>query len=813
MRSANSSLYLMGQFRRIYNREMQDFEKLGVFYLGRASDHGTNIPAGTPLLYESKDLVTHAVCVGMTGSGKTGLCIGLLEEAAIDGIPAIAIDPKGDIANLLLTFPELRPTDFRPWINEDDARTKGLSADEYAAKQAELWKNGLASFGQDGARIQKLKDAVDIAIYTPGSQAGIPISILKSFAAPPEVVLNDAEALRDRIGAAATSLLGLVGVDADPIQSREYAFLSNILDTNWRGGRDLDLAALIAQIQNPPFQKFGVMDLETFYPAKDRFALAMSLNNLLASPEFSAWLSGEPLDPGTLLYTAQGKPRVCILSLAHLSEQERMFFVSLLLNQVLSWVRTQPGTTSLRALLYMDEIFGYFPPVANPPSKKPLLTLLKQARAYGLGLVLATQNPVDLDYKGLSNTGTWFIGRLQTERDKARVMEGLEGAASEAHSKFDRGAMERLIAGLGNRVFLMNNVHEDRPQLFETRWTLSYLRGPMTKEQIRQLTRRKVAEEGSPAIAAAPAAGDNRALSEAAPVLPPRVPCYYLPAQNAGTIRYRPFVAGAARLHYLDAKRKIDQTESAVFAAPIHDDATPVDWNQSEALDVDVDELEKQPEAGAQFDTLPAPAANAKNYAAWQKSFGNWLFQTRQLTLLQSPGLDAVSQPGETERDFRIRLQQAAREERDRLAEALKQKYAPKFAALAERKRRAAVRAEEQKAQQSQAFLQTAVSVGTGLLSAFLGRKTFSTSTISKASTAVRQAGRSWKESQDVSHANDTMEQLTEQESELQTQFEAELATQQSKVDPMAEQFEQIPVRLKKTNIEVQLVALVWKPE
>jgi hypothetical protein len=796
---------------------MQDFEKLGVFYLGKILDSETKASSGTPLLYESKDLVTHAVCVGMTGSGKTGLCIGLLEEAAIDGIPAIAIDPKGDIANLLLTFPDLRPADFRPWINEDEARTKGLSADEFAAKQAELWTKGLASFGEDGARIKRLKDAVDIAIYTPGSEAGVPVSILKSFAAPPDAVLNDAEALRDRIGAATTSLLGLLGIDADPIQSREYALLSNIFEHNWREGRDLDLAALITQIQNPPFQKFGVLDLETFYPAKERFTLAMALNNLLASPGFAAWLTGEPLDLGALLYTPEGKPRICIISIAHLSDQERMFFVSLLLNQTLSWVRTQPGTTSLRALLYMDEIFGYFPPVANPPSKKPLLTLLKQARAYGLGLVLATQNPVDLDYKGLSNTGTWFIGRLQTERDKMRVMEGLEGAATEAHAAFDRGAMEQLLASLGNRVFLMNNVHEDRPQLFETRWTLSYLRGPITKDQIRQLMQGKSAQGSAAGTSPAGSAPDTRRsaanLVDAAPMLPPDVPSYFLPAQKAKDIRYTPLVAGAATLHYLDDKRKVDQTQSVFFAAPIHEGATPLDWSEAKPLDVCVDELEKEAEAGARFENLPAPAASSKNYVAWKKSFANWLFQTQQLTLLRSPSLNALSQAGEAERDFRIRLQQAAREERDQLAESLKQKYAAKFASLAERKRRAALAAEQQKAQQSQAFLQTAVSVGTGLLGAFLGRKAISVTTISKATTAARQAGRSWKESQDVNQANETVEHLTQQATELQSQFEAEVAAQQSKVDPMSEQLETVAVRLKKTNIEVQLVALVWKPD
>src|SRR5512132_406789 len=450
---------------------VQQFEKLGVFYLGRAkSDNNL-------LLYDSKDLVTHAVCVGMTGSGKTGLCITLLEEAAIDGIPAIIIDPKGDLCNLLLTFPNLAPQDFAPWVEE------GVDA----AQQAKLWKEGLAKWGQDGERIKRLRDAADFRIYTPGSNAGLPVSILKSFAAPPETIRQDNESLAERINTTVTSLLGLIGIDADPIRSREHILLSNILNQEWSTGRDLDLGGLIQKIQSPAITKVGVMDLDSFFPASDRFELAMALNHLLASPSFASWMEGEPLDIQKLLYTDKGKPRLAIFSIAHLADSERMFFVSLLLNQVLGWMRTQSGTSSLRAILYMDEIFGYFPPVANPPSKLPLLTLLKQARAFGLGVVLATQNPVDLDYKGLANTGTWFIGRLQTERDKARVLEGLEGASSSAGKKFDKGRMEQTLAGLGNRIFLMNNVHEDEPVVFETRWCLSYLRGPLTRTQIKQL--------------------------------------------------------------------------------------------------------------------------------------------------------------------------------------------------------------------------------------------------------------------------------------------------------------------------------------
>jgi hypothetical protein len=646
---------------------MQDFEKLGVFYLGKPVDPTTKSEAEAPLLYESKDLVTHAVCVGMTGSGKTGLCIGLLEEAAIDGIPAIAIDPKGDIANLLLTFPGLRPEDFRPWVSESEAAAKGVNADQFAVDQAELWKKGLASFGQDGARIQRLKDAADFAIYTPGSEAGLPLSILKSFAAPSENILKDAELLRDLISSTATALLALIGIQADPVQSREHVLLSNIFETNWKQERDLDLAGLITQIQNPPFQRAGVMDLETFYPAKDRFALAMSFNNLLASPSFQSWVSGEPLDIAALLHTPQGKPRISILSIAHLSEAERMFFVSLLLNQVLSWVRMQSGTTSLRALLYMDEIFGYFPPVANPPSKKPLLTLLKQARAYGLGIVLATQNPVDLDYKGLSNTGTWFIGRLQTERDKARVMEGLEGAAGEAHAAFDRGEMERLLAGLGSRVFLLNNVHEDGPQLFKTRWTLSYLSGPITRDQIKQLVAERKTDRATAGASTSTEPVQAAKAKAAAPVLPPDIPSYFLPLAKAGATQYRPVIVGAAKLHFLDEKRDVNELRESLWIAPLTTGATPVDWSQAEASELTVAELEKSPEEGIAFADLPPEASKAKNYQVWNRSFTNWLFQTQQLTIFKSPSLEQTSKPGESEREFRASLQQAAREERVRI--------------------------------------------------------------------------------------------------------------------------------------------------
>ena len=791
---------------------MQDFEKLGVFYLGKPYDLETNQAKDEPLLYTSKDLVTHAVCVGMTGSGKTGLCISLLEEAAIDGIPAIAIDPKGDLTNLLLTFPKLAPEDFRPWINEDDARNKGVSPDDFARQQAELWTKGLAASGEDGARIQRLRDAADFAIYTPGSDAGIPISILSSFAAPGKAVVDDRELFLDRINATATSLLGLVGIDADPVKSREHTLLSTILDNAWRSGQDLDLAGLIAQIQKPPFAKVGVMDLESFFPAKDRFALALSINNLLASPGFQTWLTGEPLDIGAMLHTPQGKPRVSVISIAHLSDAERMFFVSLMLNQVLSWMRAQSGTTSLRAVLYMDEIFGFFPPVANPPSKKPLLTLLKQARAFGLGVVLATQNPMDLDYKGLSNAGTWFIGRLQTDRDKARVLDGLEGVMSEAGATFDRQRMTKILSGLGNRVFLLNNVHEDSPVLFQTRWTLSYLRGPITRDQIRLLAG-SVPTKSTPASSVAPAASAAPVSSAAvsAPVLPPEIPQYFVPVRQTGTVTYQPAVIGAARILFSDDKLKINESRDLLFATPLTDAVTPCDWVQAQALDAALGDLEKSPEDGALFAELPSAAAQAKSYAAWNKAFATWLFQTQALDLFASPSLGEVSNPGENERDFRVRLQQAAREERDKLAESLRGKYTPKIAALEERKRRAELATEQQKSQQQAATIQTAVSVGASILGAFLGRKALSAATMGRAATAARQASRTYKESQDVNQAKENVDQLVQQLADLQKQFDDEVASLEQKVDPLTEQLDHRTVRPKKTNINVQMVGLGWR--
>ncbi len=783
---------------------MEDFEKLGVFYLGRPYDLAQKKPKEGLLLYESKDLVTHAVCVGMTGSGKTGLCIGLLEEAAIDGIPAIIIDPKGDLSNLLLTFPNLTPQDFAPWVNEEDAQKKNLTVDAYAAQQAEVWKQGLAQWGQSGDRIKRLRDAADFRIYTPGSNAGIPVSILKSFTAPPETIRQDNELLAERINTTVTSLLGLVGIDADPIRSREHILISNILNQEWTAGRDLDIATLIQKIQTPSITKIGVMELDTFFPSGDRFELAMALNHLLASPSFASWLEGEPLDIQTILYTPAGKPRLSIFSISHLGDQERMFFVSLLLNQVLGWMRTQSGTTSLRAIVYMDEIFGYFPPVSNPPSKLPLLTLLKQGRAFGLGVVLTTQNPVDLDYKGLSNAGTWFIGRLQTERDKVRMLEGLEGIAAGTRQKFDRRQMEQLLAGLNTRIFLLNNTHDDAPEVFETRWTMSYLRGPLTRTQIKSLMDPLKTETPTPAPAA------PTLVSAVKPVL--EVPQYYIPIRSSGSnVLYRPMVIGVADIHYSDSKA-IDLTQQLTLLAELSDGPVALDWDHAVQIDVPIADLESEPEAGAEFAEVPAKATKEKSYATWQKDLANWIYRNHRLELLESPSLEIASNPGESERDFRVRLQQLAREKRDDAVEKLRRKYAPKFEQLEERKRRAEQAVQREKEQATGQKFQTAISVGATLLSSFLGRKRVSMSTLGRATTAARGASRSMKEADDVGRAEENVAAITQQIADLDAEFKAETATLERSLDPQTEELGTVSLKPKKVNIDVKLVALAWAP-
>ena len=788
---------------------MQDFEKLGLFYLGKPVDVATGSTIDEPLLYDSRDLVTHAVCLGMTGSGKTGLGIALLEEAAIDGVPALVIDPKGDLTNLLLTFPDLAPKDFEPWVQAEEAERKGMDVPAYAAAEAAKWQKGLASWGQDGERIRRLKAAANFRIFTPGSNAGEPVSILATFAAPPPELVDDAELFGERVQSTATSLLGLVGIAGDPLRSREHILVSSLLDRAWRDGKGYDLAQLIADIQKPPLDKVGVLPLESFYPAKERFELAMTVNALLAAPGFEVWLKGTPLDVQQLLYTSDGRPQVAVLSIAHLSDAERMFFVSLLLNQTLAWMRARQGTSSLRAILYMDEIYGYLPPTANPPSKRPMLTLLKQARAFGLGVVLATQNPVDLDYKALSNIGTWLLGRLQTERDLARVLDGLEGVAG----GIDRQELSRLLAGLGSRRFLLHNVHDERPVLFESRWALSYLAGPLTRDQIRRLKTPVAERSAAPASAgAAAAAGPAGAAGAALPILPSEIPVLFARAGGEGAT-YSGAILGQGRVHFQSSDAGWSFTREVARALPIAaGGALLVDWAGS--APIDAAGLSEVAPAGARgYADLPPEAARAKSFETWAKSFKDFLSRSEELTIYSSAELGLSSKPGESEGEFRTRLAVVARERRDGEVDKVKARLAPKFAALDERLRRAQAKVAEQKSQATAQTISTAASVFGAVAGALFGRRKLSTATLSRAASSARSASRSMKESRDVGLAEEGVEAVQARIAELREELAVAIAEVESRADPQNLALAAKGLKPKKTDVEVVRVGLVWLPQ
>jgi hypothetical protein len=784
---------------------MLDFEKLGSFYLGKRFDADTDSLTDDLVLYDAKDLTTHAVIIGMTGSGKTGLGVGILEEAALDHVPVIAIDPKGDMGNLLLTFPKLAAADFRPWVNPRTASDKGQTTDEFAASQAALWKKGLGEWGQTGQRIAQLRKSVDMAIYTPGSNAGLPVSVLRSFAAPDTALLDDVDLYRERVQATATSILTLLGMDADPVTSREHILISRLLDHAWQEGRDLDIAALIAAIQDPPFTRIGVMGLDSFFPARDRFTLAMQLNNLLAAPGFEAWMQGEPLNAKQLLYTADGKPRVSIMSIAHLDDASRMFFVSMLLSEIIAWMRAQQGTSSLRAILYMDEIFGFMPPVANPPTKALFLTLLKQARAYGLGLVLATQNPVDLDYKGLSNTGTWFIGRLQTERDKARVMEGLEGASQ---GDFDKQGMERTLAGLGKRRFLLHNVHEDEAVVFGTRWVMSYLAGPLTRGHIRQLMDK--ARNALAASTVRPAKRKQKGASDA-PALPPTIDQFFVPGSGEN-VTYYPRLIGAADIVFSNARYKVEDERAVLYTVETEDGPIEIDWDNAEPLAISRDALGDAGAPGGAYAEIPGSATETKRYAAWEREFKRWVRQNETITLYRNKRFRLTSEPTETAGDFRARLQTVASERRDQAITKLRKRYATKTTTLENRLLRAQQAISREKQQATKKNLDTAVSIGTAILGAVLGRKRLSSSSASKVGTAIKTATGARKEAADVARAKQTEKKVLADLEALNKQLQTEIDELDTTFDAQVEELEEIIVRAKSTDIHIPLLGLAWMP-
>jgi hypothetical protein len=690
------------------------------FYLGREYDlaQHTVVPDKF-VMYDAKDLTTHGVIVGMTGSGKTGLAINILEEAAIDSYPCIMIDPKGDLTNLLLQFPDLEPAKFEKWLSPEEAQQKGLTLRQLAEQVADRWEKGLAETNQTPDRIGRLQASSEWRIYTPGSETGLPLSILGTFA-PPKGALPR-EARTHKAEATATALLGLTGVSADPIQSREHILISHILLASWDAGRSLDLSKLILQIQDPPIRTIGAYNLETFFPAKERIKFASTLNNILAAPGFTTWTTGEPLDLANMLYRA-GKPQQLIFYIAHLDDRQRMFFTTLLLEEVLAWMRRQSGSNNLRAVVYMDEVFGYLPPhPANPPSKIPLLTLLKQGRAFGVGVLLATQNPVDLDYKALSNAGTWFVGKLQTERDKLRLLDGLTSVAAEQGVLHNRPDLETVISSLGNRIFLMHDIHKGKPLLFQSRWALSFLRGPLTHDEVAELMKPYKqpseavgimaiplcthchAELGPDVTDTCPSCGKrpwanaqfrrqeqafrdglkaSAAASSLRPVLPADVTQFYLEAHgpDRGEVEYQPCVLGVAEVAFVIDKRKgVQHNQTFRLLAKPAEVGRPVDWHNADPAP---ERLVADPVAQARWTGVPTSLDTGRKLKALEKAFANWLFGAKKLPLFENRALGLVSIPGEELEAFRIRCRAAAEQQAQQALDMEKVKFEPKFKAL-----------------------------------------------------------------------------------------------------------------------------------
>jgi hypothetical protein len=786
-------------------------EGLGVFYLGTKLDDAGG-PTGEPLLVDARRFTTHAVCVGMTGSGKTGLLVGLIEEAALDGIPTLVIDPKGDLANVLLAFPDLAASDFLPWVDPDAAKRDGITVEELAARTATKWADGLAGSGQSGERIRRLREAAEMTVYTPGSRAGTPLAMLASLDAPAPEVLADPESRRERIESLVSGILALVGIDAEPGTSRDHVLLSTIVEHLWQSGQKVDFGTLVRTIPTPPIDRVGFLDLENFYPAGDRFQLATRLNTVAAAPGFEAWLEGEPLDVGRLLWTPAGKPRVAVVSIAHLPEAQRMAFVTLLAGQAVSWMRSQGGTSSLRALFLMDEVFGYVPPVANPPSKTPILTLMKQARAYGLGVVLATQNPVDLDYKGLSNAGLWFLGRLQTARDKARVLDGLEGAAASTGGSFDRGRLDRLLSGLEQRRFLMHSVHGDEETLFQTRWTMSYLRGPMLREEIKRLTADHAATTAAPPPTAAAAGRPFHGCPR--PMLPPGVREVFFPPAGPvspdATIHYVPHVLGRAIVRYSLSGAGIEEHRELVCLAPAGDALGESAWDGAEFLP-EAPEIEPAPRAGS-FAPLPPALAGPRGYASLATSLKGWLGRTANLVAWKAESIGEVSRPDESEGDFRSRIAHRVREWRDAELARVRAREAAKLASLADRIDRARQKVEKEKAEAQNQSLQTYVSIGSAVLTSLFGRKKISSTTIGKAATSMRSASRAARQQADVAHAEESLASLEEKRRHLEDELEQELERIRLDSAPERITLERLEIPARKTGTTVEDVVLAWVP-
>jgi len=765
------------------------YEKLGLFYLGRDLDKTSQEATEALTLLKNKNFTTHAAIIGMTGSGKTGLGIGIIEEAAIDNIPSILIDPKGDMGNLLLTDPTFNPKSFEPWV-EDEAKTKEKDVASYAESIAKMWKEGIKRDYQNEERVAKLT-AVDKTIYTPGSSAGISINILGSLEAPPSEILNDADTFASYLKSTVSSLLSLIKIEADPISSKEYLLIAQILANKWMSNDSISLEELIGEIISPSFEKIGVLPLESFYPQDKRFTLATKFNAIIASPTFSSWLEGDDLDIQKLLYDENGKAKVAIFSIAHLSDEERMFFVTLLLNKYIAWMRRQSGTSALKALLYMDEIFGYFPPSKNPPSKEPMMLLLKQARAFGVGVVLSTQNPVDLDYKGLSNIGTWFIGRLQTSQDIDRVIDGLGGKVGASYSKSE---IKALLANLNKRTFFLKSAHLDDIRLFTTRWVMSYLKGPLKAAEISQLMS---AKKNNLPQAIVSKEVKNNGYKEFV-TLDSSIEQRFA-IDVTGQNQFRPTLQTEIELHYFNQSKGIDETEKLCLTIDLHKDDN-LDWDDAEAIQSCPNFSDNEP-SNASYAELNAEISTDKRLKRTKRELTDWLYKNRRLEMFRSTSPRLSSHAYETLGNFKVRLKDILDDKKEKEIDKLQERYEKKEKTLLKRVQRAQEKVEKEEADASKSLIDTGIAV----LGALFGR----TST-AKLGRAFSKGSRAYKERGDISRAQEQLEDLHEELELLAEELEEKVDDISEKYDVDSVDIQESAMKPKKSDISIDKLALVW---
>ncbi|CAD7286253.1 ATP-binding protein [Campylobacter suis] len=758
-------------------------ENLKLFYMG--------LKGGEPFFYKNKDLTTHAAIIGMTGSGKTGLGITLLEEACIDNIPSIIIDPKGDMTNLALAFADMSADDFLPYIDENEAANKGLSQQQMAQSESETWRNGIEATFQNLERVKTYKDSANFTIYTPKSSAGVGVALLSDFMCPN---IKDDESFSNYINSLAASVLSLVGINDEDMNSKEQLLVATIFDTKFKEGRDVSIAELIGFIATPPFSKIGVFDVEQFYPSSERMKLAIKINTLVASPSFKGWSEGVRLEISKMLFDENGKAKCNIFTISHLNDTERMFFVTLLLNEIIAWMRTTEGTSSLRAILYMDEIFGFFPPNGNPPSKTPMLTLLKQARAFGIGCILSTQNPVDLDYKGLSNIGTWFIGRLQTAQDKARVIDGLTGISGSA---LDKSEIETTISNLAKRHFLVKNINDDGLSVISTRWALSYLKGPLSREQISNLMSEQKGEFSNKKVS------KKIASSTVAPIISDEIEQVF--ASNKDSLA--PNLFASVKVRYYDSKKGIDTTKELSYLYALEETQKDVDWMQaSENFKFNTQD---KPD-NASYETLPSFIQSAKNLKSFEKDFKDFIFRNDRLELLSA--MDINSLADESKEQFYVRLADRCNEILEQKSAELTQKFEKERAKLEEKLNKAAIKLQKEQQDMTASGLDAIISVGASLLGAFLGGSRGVTKTsVGKIATGVKSASRVLKNRTDVKHSEQSVEDINAQIEQLTQNFEIQAQELKDTYDVKNIKLESLILPPKKSDIYDEKVVLLWK--